>query len=82
MNNDYIMVGIDIDTAENITSKVLEEQFWDIEPLIGGCPLFSEDHEENIRLCDELIDAYVKVLDYNGVYIVKKRGKYVRQSKL
>ena len=82
MNNDYITVGIDIDTAENITSKVLEEQFWDIEPLIGGCPLFSEDQDENERLTDELRQAFIKVLEYNGVYIVKKRGKYVRQAKL
>jgi hypothetical protein len=82
MNNAYITVGIDIDTAENITAKVLEQQFWDIEPLIGGCPLFSEDHEENDRLTEELRDAFVKVLEYNGVYIVKKkRGKYVRRAK-
>ena len=81
MNNGYIQVGIDIDTANNITTKVLEEQFWDIEPLIGGCPLFSEDQEENERLTDELRQAFIKVLDYNGVYIVKKRGKYVRRSK-
>jgi len=82
MNNDYIMVGIDIDTADNIVSKRLEDQFWDIEPLIGGCPLFSGDHEENERLTDELKQAFIKVLEYNGVYIVKKRGKYVRQAKL
>lgn len=77
MNNDYIQVGIDIDTANNITTKVLEEQFWDIEPLIGGCPLFSEDQDENERLTDELRDAFVKVLEYNGVYITKEEGKYV-----
>ena len=81
MNNDYIMVGIDIDTADNIVSKRLEQQFWDLSSHIGGWPLFSQDEGENERLTDELREAFIKVLDYNGVYITKKRGKYVRQTK-
>ena len=81
MINTYITVGIDIDTAENITAKVLEQQFWELEPHIGGCPMFSTDKEENERMTDELKDAFIKVLEYNGVYIVKKRGKYVRRAK-
>lgn len=81
MGNDYIQVGIDIDTADNIVSKRLEQQFWDIVPDIKGWPLFSADEEENQRMTDELRDAFIKVLEYNGVYIVKKGGKYVRRSK-
>lgn len=77
----YLMVGIDLDTADDIVAKRLEQQFWDIEPFIVGCPMFSTDKEENQRMTDELKEAFIKVLDYNGVKIVKKRGKYVRRAK-
>lgn len=76
----YLMVGIDLDTADDIVAKRLEQQFWDLSSHIGGCPMFSMDEDENQRLTDELRDAFIKVLEYNGVKIVKKRGKYVRQS--
>ena len=77
----YLMVGIDLDTADDIVAKRLEQQFWELEPYIGGCPMFSTDKEENERLTNELMDAFIKVLEYNGVKIVKKRGKYVRRAK-
>ena len=76
-----IKVDIDTDTAENILCVVLEQQFWDLSSHIGGWPLFSMDEGENERLTDELRDAFIKVLEYNGVKIVKKRGKYVRRAK-
>lgn len=81
MNNDYITVGIDIDTAENITAKVLEHQFWSLDLNGDKCPLFTWEVEENERLTEELRQAFIKVLEYNGVYITKKRGKYVRRAK-
>ena len=76
-----VKVDIDTDTAENILCVVLEQQFWDLSSHIGGWPIFSQDEGENERLTDELREAFIKVLDYNGVYITKKRGKYVRRSK-
>ena len=76
-----VKVDIDTDTAENIFCVVLEQQFWDLSSHIGGWPIFSQDEGENERLTDELREAFIKVLDYNGVYITKKRGKYVRQTK-
>ena len=78
---EFVKVGLDIDTAEQIAKKVIEQQFWDLSSHIGGCPMFSMDEDENQRLTDELRDAFIKVLEYNGVYIVKKGGKYVRRSK-
>ena len=71
-----IKVDIDIDTAENILCVVLKQQFWDLSKNLDGWPMFSNDKEENQRLTVELKEAFIKVLEYNGVYITKKRGKY------
>lgn len=72
MINDYIMVGIDIDTATNVLCELLKQQYLDLSPNIGGCPMFSYDKEENNLQFYELKKAFQLVMDYNGCAINDK----------
>jgi hypothetical protein len=64
---DKITVEIDYDGALDIFLVVLETQYGDLSPNIGGCPMYSYDKEENNTRYYELRRAYQLVMEYNGI---------------
>ena len=64
---DKITVEIDYDSGLFIFGVVLKQQYLDLSPNIGGCPLFSIDKEENNTRYYELRRAYQLVMEYNGI---------------
>jgi hypothetical protein len=62
-----LKVEIDYDSGLSIFGVVLKQQYLDLSPNIGGCPLFSNDKEENQREFDKLKQGFEAVAEYNGV---------------
>lgn len=62
-----ITVEIDYDGALDVFLVVLEQQYGDLSPNIGGVPMYSYDKEENNIKFYELKKAYQLVMDYNGL---------------
>jgi len=62
-----LKVEIDYDSGLSIFGIVLKQQYLDLSPNIGGCPMFSMDEKENQTKYRELKKAFKLVADYNGV---------------
>ena len=68
-----LKVEIDYDSGLSIFGIVLKQQYLDLSPNIGGCPLFSIDKEENKREYQRYKDAFKLVAEYNGIDL--RKGK-------
>jgi hypothetical protein len=62
-----LKVEIDYDSGLFIFGVVLKQQYLDLSPNIGGCPMYSYDKEENKREFDKLKQGFEAVAEYNGV---------------